>query len=156
MTNFLSVSLLCFTLFFGACKQGEREVGPDLATALISKSNATYLITTPLAAPVPLQGANAVVKFDRVNNNTLNVTVRIDDGAVQVDEQYRAAVVVGSAADDGLLITGLRNVYKLKADHLNKMGYGVSHVYLYEDGKVRGGVSYVNAAGQLIMLSFIP
>ena len=149
--------LFCFlALFLVACKDNNQPVGPDLATSLVGKFNATYLITGPASQSNSLNGSQAFVQFERKSNNTLTINVKINDRVVQVNDQYDAVITTESLEKDGLQRPGLRNLFRLTADNLDGKGSGASTVYLYNDGQILGGIAYIDALGRIVSLAFVP
>ena len=147
------LSLIMVTL--AGCRQSNQEATPDLATSLVGQFRATYLISDPTNQQGSASGSLSLVQLERKNNNTLTIKVKIDDGAVQVNDQYEAVITPTTLEGDGLLIPGLRSRYNLTASNLNNKGSGVSSLNLYQDGKVRGGLAYVNSLGQIVSLAFV-
>lgn len=156
MNKFALVTLGLTILTLGSCQQSNQEAAPDLATSLVGQFRATYLISDPTGQKSSLSGSLSEVKLGRKNNNTLTVEVKINDGTVQVDDHYDATIAPTNLDGDGLLIPGLRSRYSLTAPNLNNKGSGVSFLNLYQDGKIRGGLGYINSSGQVVSLAFIP
>ncbi|GAB3899198.1 hypothetical protein [Spirosoma agri] len=154
MNKFALIMLGLMAVILGGCSQTSQEATPDLATSLAGQFNATYLIVDPTSQQSPSSGSLSLVQLKRKNNNTLTIEVKIDDGPVQVNDRYEAVITPTNLEGDGLLIPGLRSRYNLTAPNLNRKGSGVSSLNLYQDGKVRGGLAYVNSTGQLISLAF--
>ena len=155
MDKLALVMLGLITIALGGCKQSNQEATPDLATSLVGQFRATYLISDPTTQQSSSSGSLSLVQLERKNNNTLTIKVKIDDGAVQVTDHYDAVITPANLEEDGLLIPGLRSRYNLTASNLNGKGSGVSSLNLYQDGKVRGGLAYVNSLGQLVSLAFV-
>lgn len=156
MNKLALVLLVPVTTALGGCSRSNQDATPDLATALVGQFSATYLITDPTSQQSSSSGSRSLVQLERKNSNTLTIKVTIDDGAVQVNDQYEAVITPTNLAGDGLLIPGLRSRYNLTASNLNGKGSGVSSLNLYQDGKIRGGLTYVNSLGQIVSLSFVP
>lgn len=155
MNKLALLMLSLITLSLGGCRQNDQEATPDLATSLVGQFKATYLIADPTTQQSSSSGSLSLVQLERKNNNTLAVKVKIDDGAVQVNDRFDAVVTPTNLEGDGLLIPGLRSRYNLTASNLNGKGSGVSSLNLYQDGKIRGGLSYVNSLGQIVSLAFV-
>lgn len=155
MNKLALVMLSLITIALGGCRQSNQEATPDLATSLVGQYKATYLISDPTNQQSSSSGSLSLVQLDRKNNNTLAVKVKIDDGAVQVNDYYEAVITPTNLEGDGLLIPGLRSRYNLTASNLNRKGSSVSSLNLYQDGKVRGGLAYVNSLGQIVSLAFV-
>jgi|GEM_PF-4506667 len=150
MKNRSIVLVFMLTFCLGACR--EKEVGPDLTSPLTGQFGASYLIvnlTTGVSNSGP--GTNSTVELRRKTNNTLLVTVKINDPQIQITDQFEATVTPTSVERDNVRIPGLRSVYEATYK-TSVRSTGKSLINLYNDGKIRGSFGYVNSDSLMISL----
>lgn len=152
MNKLVWISCVGVATVLTACREVNQEATPDLASPLVGKFNVTYLIAGPMSQ-TRQGGTGSFVRLERKSNNTLLVKVRIDDGMVQVNDQYEARITPVSLQAYSQQEAGLRSRYSLTAANLSPLGgESVSQISLFQDGTIRAALGYVNSLGQTVSL----
>ncbi len=151
MKNYTFAILLNLIFLSIACKQ-EKDPGPDLTTQLVGQYFGEYIISGPgigSQALTPSPMGVSLVKIQQKNNNTITVTLSIEDGNIQEHQQFDATVIPLDLSKDTLLKPGLKALYQVTATNA-----GTTHLFLYKDGTVVGGFAYTNSMKQTVGVSF--
>jgi hypothetical protein len=158
MNKLMLADVAIVALLLGACKQNTQEVGPDLTTPLAGQFSGTYFIDNYTSSqPNSVTGSSASVQFERKDNNTLTVEVKINDGLTQVNDRFDAEINQLSLVEEGRSpVAGLRSRYQFNITNLNNRGSCSSHLNLYDSGRIEGGLVYIDSSGKLIGLVFLP
>ena len=155
MNKFVLCTIGVLFLLVGACQQEENT--PDLTTALTGHHPVDYLIVDQATNQTYIGGptGGATIHISRKNNNTLLLDIDIKDSTIQLRDHLQASVSLDNLANDGLLIKGLINRYKL-AYAIGHKGTGESSINLYNDGKIRGSVSYISRERYQVSVGIMP
>lgn len=144
---------LAFALFFVSCKK-EKDVGPDLTTALVGTYQGQYIIGGTGLSSAPEGGPSpaSTVEIRRKNNNTIIISTNIDEGTVKEAASFEATVSPLDPSEDHSYFPDLKQFFKINVNFENR--HSSSQIGVYEEGRVRGVVVYVNGKRQTVGLSF--
>lgn len=90
------------------------------------------------------------MEIKRKNDKKVDVVVTIKDGNIDEVNRFEARVSTKSLSEGTQPLPGLKTINRLDFDS------GLTHLYLYEDGKVRGGLGYGNSKGQSVDILINP